>query len=116
MFSEIISKCYTIIDCTEIFTETPSSLKAHNLFWSDYKLYTTIKILVCITPNCAISWVSKAYGGHKNDVHIVRTCGFLNIIKPYDQIMADQRFKIKIDLAMSQCALAVPPSAACGRK
>ena len=55
----------------------------------DYKNHTAIEVLVCITPNGAISWVSKAYDGRTTDVYIVRTSGFLNITESYDQIMAD---------------------------
>ena len=80
----------------------------------DYKHHTAIEVLVCITPNGAISWVSKAYDGRTTDVYMVRKSGFLNITESYDQIMADWGFKIKIDLAMSQCTLAIPPSANCG--
>ena len=82
----------TIIDCTQLFTETPSSVEAHNLLWNDYKYHTTIKILVFITPNGAISWAPKACGGRTSDVHIVRTSGFLKITEPYDQIMTDRGF------------------------
>ena len=87
-------KCRTIIDCTEIFTETPSSLEAHNLLWCAYKHHTTNKILVCIAINGAISCIWKAYGGRSSDVHIVHSSGFLKIIERYDQIMADQGFTI----------------------
>ena len=113
-FEKLYPKTRTIIDCTEVFTETPSALDTHCLLWSDYKHHTTIKFLVCITPNGVISWVSPSYGGRASDIHIVRTSGFLNIIEPYDQIMADRGFKIKTDLALHQCSLAIPPSAAAG--
>ena len=45
-FQKFYPKCRTIIDCTEIFRETPSSQEAHYLLWSDYKHHATIKILV----------------------------------------------------------------------
>ena len=67
-----------------------------------------------ITPNGAILLFSKAYGGHTSDVHIVHTSRSLEIIQSYDQIMANQGFKIKTDLTMSQYTLAISPSAACG--
>ena len=113
-FKKLYPKVRTIIDFTEVFTETPSSLEAHNLLWSDYKHHTTIKFLVCITPNGSISWVSPAYGGRTSDVHIVQTSGFLKMLEPYDQIMADRGFKIKTILALYQCTLAIPPSGAKG--
>ena len=51
-----------------------------------------------------------AYGGRTSDACIVRDSGFLDLLDPYDQIMADGGFKIKTDLALKQCTLAVPPS------
>ena len=103
-----------IIDCTEIFIEKPSSLLAQKKTWSEYKQHCTIKILICITPSGAISWLSPVYGGRSSDVTIVRDSGFLKLLDPFDQVMADRGFKIKTDLAARQCTLAVPPSAAKG--
>ena len=72
--------------------------------------------MICITPNGLISWVSPAYGGTGRtwDAYIVRDSGFLDLLESYDQIMADRRFKIKTDLALKQCTLGIPPSAASG--
>jgi hypothetical protein len=39
-----------ILDCTEVFIETPRDLKLQALTWSDYKKHNTIKFLVVITP------------------------------------------------------------------
>ena len=113
-FKKLYSKVRTIIDCTEIYTETPSSLDSHCLLWSDYKHHTTIKILICITTNGVISWVSPVYGGRTSDAYIVRDSGFLDLLEPYDQIMADRGFKIKTYLALKQCTLAIPTRAASG--
>ena len=113
-FKKLYPKVRTIIDCTEIYTETTSSLDSHCLLWSDYKHHTTIKILICITPNGVFSWVSPAYGRITSDAHIIRDSGFLDLLEPYDQIMADRGFKIKTDLALKQCTLTIPPSAASG--
>ena len=87
---------------------------SHYLLWSDYKHHTNINILVCITPNGAISWVSLAYGGRASDAYIVRNSAFLDLLEFYDQMMTDKGFKIKTDLALKQCTLAIPPSASSG--
>ena len=62
----------------------------------------------------AVSWVSLVYGGRSSDIHIVRDSGFLDLLEPFDQVMADRGFKIKTDLALKQCSLSIPPSAAKG--
>ena len=51
------------IDCTEIFIDRPRHLELQQLTWSDYKKHNTVKYLVGITPNGAISFLSKGYGG-----------------------------------------------------
>ena len=78
--------------------------------WSEYKHHYTCKVLVAITPTGAISYVSQSYGGRVSDAFIVRDCGFLNIIEPYDEVIADRGFKIKEDLMMSMATLFIPPS------
>ena len=113
-FRRLYPKVRTIIDCTEVFMETPTALDVQACLWSDYKHHCTVKMLIAITPNGATAWISPLYGGRTSDVHIVRKSGFLNIIEPMDQIMADRGFKIKTDLAMQQCTLCIPPSAAKG--
>lgn len=113
-FRRLYPKVRCIIDCTEVFTETPSALDIQAILWSEYKHHTTIKFLVSITPNGSISYVSPCYGGRASDKFIVRDCGFLNLIEPFDQIMADRGFKIKEDLLQYQAYLCIPPSTVMG--
>lgn len=37
-----------IVDCTELFAETPSSLASHKQFHSNYKHHSTVKFLVAL--------------------------------------------------------------------
>ena len=99
-FKRLYPKVRTIIDCTEIFFETPSALDVQARLWSDYKHHCTVKFLVAITPNGAVSWLSPLYGGRSSHIHIVRNSGFLNMLELFDQVMADRGFKIKTDLTM----------------
>lgn len=115
-FRKLFPKTRTIIDCSEVFMDTPSSLEVQACLWSDYKHHCTVKFLVCITPNGAVSWISPLYGGRSSDIHIVRDSGFLKLLEPFDQVMADRGFKIKTDLALQQCTLSIPPSAAKGNQ
>ena len=115
-FRRLYPKTRVIIDCTEIFVETPSSLEIQALLWNDYKHHCTFKVLICITPNGAVSWISASYGGRASDKHIVRDSGFLDLLEPYDCVMADRGFKMKDDLVMKQCTLAIPQSSAKGNQ
>ena len=66
-----------------------------------------MKFFNLITPNGAVSWLSPLYGSRASS-------GFLGILEPFDQVMASRGFKIKTDLAMKQCSLPIPLSAAKG--
>ena len=113
-FKKLYPKVFVIIYCTEVYLETPSSLEVQANLWSYYKHHCTSKFLVAITLNGAILWISSTYGGHTSDAYIVRNSGFLDLLEPYNTVMADRGFKIKSDFTMKRCYLAIPPSAAKG--
>ena len=56
-------KVAVVIDCFEIFCERPSNLKARASTWSSYKHHNTVKVLIGITPQGMVSFVSKTWGG-----------------------------------------------------
>ena len=90
--------------------------KVQACLWSDYKHYCTVRFLVCIAPNGAVSWVSPMYDGCSFDIFMVKNSGFLDLLQPKDQVMADRGFKIRFELAMKQCTLCIPPNAAKGNQ
>ena len=100
-----------IIDCSEVFVDTPSSLEAQSELWSDYKHHCTVKFLVAISPNGAITWLSPTYGGRASDKYIVKDSRFLQYLEPGDVIMADKDFKIQTELAAKSARLYIPPFA-----
>lgn len=54
-----------IIDCTELFIQSSSSLINQSLIFSSYKHHTTVKFLVGISPSGVITVVSDAWPGKK---------------------------------------------------
>ncbi|XP_019626645.1 PREDICTED: uncharacterized protein LOC109471736 [Branchiostoma belcheri] len=100
-----------IIDCTEIFIETPKNLDSQAVTWSDYKKHNTLKFLIGITPNGAVSFLSECWGGRASDRHITLESGFLDKVEPHDNIMADRGFNIQEDLLFRQASLTIPPGA-----
>ena len=77
--------CYDlrhIIDCTEIFIETPSDPAIRASTWSDYKHHNTAKILASIALNGAFNFISETWGGRISDVHLTRESKFYNILEP----------------------------------
>lgn len=87
-----------IIDCFEVFIEKPSNLVARAQTFSSYKHHNTIKILIGITPQGTICYVSKAWEGRTSDKHITENCGFLEKLLPGDLVMADRGFTISESL------------------
>jgi len=72
MFKELYPELVSIIDCTELRMESPSSLDKQSMCYSSYKSHTTMKALVGITPNGAVSFVSELYSGSISDPDIVK--------------------------------------------
>ena len=60
-----IPDLHSIIDCTEIFIETPKDLVLQSATWSDYKHHNPLKVLVACLPNSSIIFTSAAYNGDK---------------------------------------------------
>ena len=79
-----------IIDCSEVFIETPANFDARAKVYSNYKHHSTIKFLIGITPCGAISYVSHAWGGRVSDKNLcsrVTSFSILNQETPYWQIV-----------------------------
>ncbi|XP_065067591.1 uncharacterized protein LOC135693131 [Rhopilema esculentum] len=96
-----------IIDCTEIFVQTPSSLLLQS--HSSYKSNTTMKGLIGITPHGAISFVSSLYTGSISDKEITRCSGILELLEPGDAVMADKGFDVEDLLKEKGVVLNIPP-------
>ncbi len=50
VFQQLHPRCRIIIDCSEIFIETPSSFDARSKTYSNYKKHNTVKFLIGVTP------------------------------------------------------------------
>ena len=74
-FKEEFPRLTTIIDCFEIFIDTPKKFKAKVTTYSNYKKHTTVKFLIGCTPLGCVSFLSKAWGGRVSDTHLVRKSG-----------------------------------------
>ncbi|KAK2561957.1 hypothetical protein P5673_015384 [Acropora cervicornis] len=97
-----------IIDCFEVFIERPTNLLARAQTFSNYKHHNTIKILIGITPQGTICFVSEAWGGRTSDKYLTENCGFLENLLPGDMVMADRGFTICESVGLKQAKLVIP--------
>lgn len=97
-----------ILDCFEVFIERPSNLQARTYTWSSYKHHNTIKVLLGITPQGVVCFVSKAWGGRVSDKFLTEHCGILTNIIPGDIVLADRGFDIAESLGTVQARLNIP--------
>ncbi|KAL3884086.1 hypothetical protein ACJMK2_030308 [Sinanodonta woodiana] len=58
-----------------------------------------------------ISYISETWGGRASDKQICVESGFLNLLDPYDLVMANRGFAIKEELLLRRARLAITPGA-----
>lgn len=98
-----------IIDCTEMFIETPKDPEVRAATWSDYKQHQSLKVLVSIMPCGTFNFISRGWGCRTSDVVITRESGFYDLLGHGDEVMADKGFTIAEDLLVMHCRLHIPP-------
>jgi hypothetical protein len=108
LFKELYPNCVVIIDCSEIFIETPAKFEARSKTYSNYKKHNTIKFLIGITPCGSISFLSQCWGGRVSDKNLTQECGFLNKLQQGDVVLADRGFTIEEDVALCGAKLEIP--------
>ena len=97
-----------ILDCTELFIQRPSAMLAQSETWSDYKHHNTWKLLVGVTPNGQVSFLSDLWGGRVSDKQITRASGVLALLYSGDNVMVDRGFDIR-DILPDGVMLNMPP-------
>ncbi|XP_059902903.1 uncharacterized protein LOC132453873 [Gadus macrocephalus] len=78
-----------ILDCFEIFTEGASNQRAP-FFYNKHT--NTVKYLIGKTPQGAISFISKGWGGHVSDKYVTENSGLIDSLLPGDLVLADRGF------------------------
>ena len=62
-FKQLYPKERAVIDCSAIFFDISSLLHVQACFWTDYKHNCSVKFLIAVTQNGAVSWLSSLFGG-----------------------------------------------------
>ena len=108
LFKQFYPHCVVIIDCSEIFIDTPSKFEARSKTYSNYKKHNTVKFLIGITPCGSISFLSQCWGGRVSDKNWTQQCGFLSKLQHGDVVLADRGFTIEKDVAVYGAKLEIP--------
>ena len=77
VFKQLYPRCRCIIDCSEIYIETPTSFDARAQTYSNYKKHNTVKFLIGITTCGTISFLSQCWSGCVSDKNLTQESGFL---------------------------------------
>ena len=111
VFKSKFPRLTSIIDCFEIFIESPRNLLARAQCYSQYKKHTTIKVFISCTPLGAVNFVSECWRGLVSDIQIVKESVFTTICShmPGDEILADRGFPLQEEFALnSESELIIP--------
>ncbi|XP_064464256.1 uncharacterized protein LOC135375493 [Ornithodoros turicata] len=109
VFRESYTSTRVILDCTELYIETPSDFRVQSDTYSTYKSHNTAKGLIGIAPNGFVTFVSDLAPGRISDKALVRQSGLYKLLEEGDAVMADRGFLIKEDLADLKVDLHIPP-------
>lgn len=96
-----------ILNCTEIFIETPSPYRFQNE--TVYKHHNTTKGLVVCAPNGFVTFISDLAPGRLSDKVITLESGILDKFVPGRSLMADRGFMIEDQCAARNLKLNIPP-------
>ena len=110
-FKAMYPSTRVIIDCTELFVETPSFLNIQSATYSSYKHHNTFKGLVGISPTGTCTFISHLYTGGISDKEIARECGILDKLEFGDSVMADKGFDMSYECFVRGSKLNIPPFA-----
>lgn len=107
-FKEHYPTTTCVIDCSETPLQKPHNLDSRGESYSHYYGQNTIKFLVAIAPCGLIMFISPAYGGRCSDKFITANSGFLEYLRPGDEVMADRGFIIQDLLLERRVKLVLP--------
>ncbi|KAK7921812.1 hypothetical protein WMY93_008714 [Mugilogobius chulae] len=93
VFAEF-SDTQVVLDCTEIYCQTPTDLLLQSELYSTYKSHTTLKAMIGMAPHGAITFVSSLYAGSMSDREIFRQSGIISVLQPDMAVMVDKGFLI----------------------
>ena len=97
-----------VVDCTEIYIETPKKTCCQLINYSQYKSGNTCKVMTGVTSSGNVSFISKYYRGRATDSQIFLQNGLLNLVQS-EESMFDKGFRIDEACARRGVKIVRPP-------
>lgn len=72
------------------------------------KHHNTIKVLIGITPQGTVSFVSDPWGGRTSEKFLTENCGILDKLLPEDTVITDRGFTISESVRVRHGKLVIP--------
>uniref|UniRef100_A0A2C9K5B8 DDE Tnp4 domain-containing protein n=1 Tax=Biomphalaria glabrata TaxID=6526 RepID=A0A2C9K5B8_BIOGL len=94
VFQKTFPTCRVIIDTTEFYIHKPINPTSQQASFSTYKNHNTLKSLIGIAPNGAISFISDLWMGSISDKEITLRSGILELLEEGDTVLADRGFTV----------------------
>ena len=88
--------------------ERTSNLKARAQICSHSKHKRTLEYLIGITPQGAVAFISKGWGGGFRDRHVTENSGLLHKRLPADLMLADCGFDTRDSVGLMSAAVKIP--------
>uniref|UniRef100_A0A3B3RDS7 Si:dkey-60a16.1 n=1 Tax=Paramormyrops kingsleyae TaxID=1676925 RepID=A0A3B3RDS7_9TELE len=83
-----------IVDCTELWCQTPSSLVLQSEVYSHYKSHCTFKAMIGMAPHGPLTFVSALYAGSISDRELFKLSGIIPLLSPNMAVMVDKGFRV----------------------
>lgn len=101
-------KVRVILDWYEVMIDRPSSYLQIAETWSHYKHHNAGKFLFGISPQNAVTFLSRAFGGRASDKFITKESAVLNLLEYLDVVLAKRGSLITESVGMCHATFIMP--------
>ena len=86
----------------------PQTLKQEDKLGPTTNTITPLKLLIGISTQSALTFVSRGWGGHVSDVLLTESCGFLQTLLKRVLVLADRSFTVQESAGVCGAEVKIP--------